>query len=290
MKRFIFWIFVLGLIGAGVGLWVTRPATIDPERFASLTGDASAGEPVYWAAGCGSCHAAEGDDTKLVLAGGDRLASDFGTFVVPNVSPSSAGIGAWTLEQFANAVLEGTSPDGSHYYPAFPYASYGKMTDQDVVDLWAFMQTLPPDDTPSAPHELGFPFNIRLAVGGWKFLYQSDEYTQPAEPSERGRYIVEALAHCGECHTPRDALGGLDTSRWMAGAPNPSGRGNIPPLTPDKLTWSAADVAYYLESGFTPDFNSAGGSMTSVVQNMAKLSPEDREAVAAYVKALPAPN
>ncbi len=289
MRRFIFWIFVLGLIGAGIGLWITRPQTIAPDRLAGLTGDAAAGEVVYWASGCGSCHAAEGDDTKLILAGGDRLASDFGTFVVPNISPSPAGIGGWSQEDFANAVLKGTTPGGAHYYPAFPYASYGKMTDQDLVDLWAFMQRLPPDDTPSAPHELSFPFNIRLAVGGWKFLYQSDDYVQPADPSERGRYLVEALAHCAECHTPRDPLGGLDTSRWMAGAPNPSGRGTIPALTPDELTWSEADIAYYLETGFTPDFNSAGGSMTSVVQNLAKLPPEDRAAIAAYVKALPMP-
>ncbi len=289
MKRILLWLILLGVAVLGGGFFLTQPETVDPQRFASLEGDAIAGEAVYWASGCGSCHAAEGDDTKLILAGGDRLASDFGTFVVPNISPSPAGIGGWTLEDFANAVLNGTSPDGSHYYPAFPYASYINMADQDLVDLWAFFQTLPPDDTPSAPHELGFPFNIRAAVGGWKALFVTGDYVQPAEPSDRGRYLVEALAHCAECHTPRNALGGLDRARWMAGAPNPSGRGQIPALTPDKLTWSAADIAYYLETGFTPDFNSAGGSMTSVVRNMAKLTAEDRQAIADYIKALPVP-
>lgn len=288
MQRFLSILVFLVAVAAGLGLWVTRPQAMPDDALAGLNGDAARGETVYWASGCGSCHAAEGDTTKLVLAGGDRLESDFGTFVVPNISPSEAGIGDWTLQNFANAVLHGTSPDGAHYYPAFPYSSYAKMTDQDVVDLWAFMKTLPPDNTPSAPHELSFPFNIRLSVGGWKFLYLDDDYVQPAQPSERGRYLVEALGHCAECHTPRDALGGLDTSRWMGGAPNPSGRGNIPALTPDKLTWSAGDIAYYLETGFTPDFDSAGGSMTDVIRNMGKLTAGDREAIAAYIKALPA--
>ena len=285
--RIFIWILGLGAAIAAGGLWLTRPDTVAAERLAALEGDAAAGEAVYWAAGCASCHAAEGDTEKLVLAGGHRLVSPFGTFVAPNISPSAAGVGDWTLEDFANSVLYGTSPDGAHYYPAFPYASYVRMTDQDVANLWAFMQTLPPDDTPSAPHEIGFPFNIRLAVGAWKFLYMGDDYVRPAEPSERGRYLVEALGHCAECHTPRDALGGLDKSRWMQGAPNPSGKGNIPALTPDKLSWSAGDIAYYLETGFTPDFDSAGGSMTDVIRNMAKLTAADREAIATYIKALP---
>jgi mono/diheme cytochrome c family protein len=104
---------------------------------------------------------------------------------------------------------------------------------------------------------------------------------------ERGRYIVEALAHCAECHTPRNAMGGLDRARWMAGAPNPSGDGRIPGITPAQLDWSAQDIAYYLETGFDPDFDSAGGTMGSVVRNFANLTAEDRAAVAAYVKALP---
>jgi mono/diheme cytochrome c family protein len=118
-------------------------------------------------------------------------------------------------------------------------------------------------------------------------LYFSDAYVGPADPSERGRYLVEAAGHCAECHTPRTALGGLDTDRWMAGAPNPSGKGRIPGLTPAQLKWGLEDIAYYLETGFTPDFDSAGGEMAQVVRNMARLTPEDRLAIAAYIKALP---
>jgi len=241
------------------------------------------------AAGCASCHHAPDSEDKLVLAGGQAFPSDFGTFYAPNISPSEAGIGGWSIVDLANAVTRGVSPEGEHLYPAFPYTSYTKMEDQDVADLHAYIMSLEPSDTASKPHDVGFPFNIRRSLGGWKLLFFSDDYVMPAGDNERGRYLAETLAHCGECHTPRNALGGLDKGRWLAGAPNPSGQGTIPALTPDKLTWSATDVAYYLETGFTPDFDSVGGHMAEVVDNFSKLSAEDRTAVAKYIKALPAP-
>jgi mono/diheme cytochrome c family protein len=278
------------LVAAGFAWWLTAPSQVAAARYDGLTGDAATGEQVFLAAGCASCHHAPDSDDDRVLAGGQAFESDFGTFHAPNISPSAAGIGGWTLTDFANAVTQGVSPDGAHYYPAFPWTAYNKMAPQDVADLYAYMMTLPADDTASRPHDLRFPFNIRRSVGGWKLLYASEDWVRdvPAE-LERGRYLVEALAHCAECHTPRTALGALDTARWMAGAPNPSGSGTIPPLTPDEFDWSATDIAYYLETGFTPSFDSVGGSMGAVVSNFSKLSPEDRAAVAAYVKALPAP-
>jgi mono/diheme cytochrome c family protein len=291
MPAFFRWLIALVLVGAATGWFLTRPQTLDAASLAGLTGDATAGETVFNAAGCASCHAApgaEGED-RLVLSGGYRMKSPFGTFVAPNISPSSAGIGGWSTLSFANAVLRGVSPDGAHYYPSFPYGSYARMTLEDVVDLKAFMDTLPPSDTASAPHELSFPFSIRRSVGGWKLLFADDDWVMPAGTAqlERGRYLVEALGHCAECHTPRNALGGLDTSRWMQGAPNPSGQGRILAINSTNLSWSAGDIAYYLESGFTPDFDSAGGNMTDVIANMSKLSAEDREAIAAYVKSVP---
>lgn len=278
-----------------MGLWITRPDRVDSAQFAALAGDAAAGRAVFHAAGCASCHHAPdaSGDAKLILAGGQRFPSDFGTFIAPNISPHpEAGIGAWSLEDFANALRHGTSPSGQHYYPAFPYSAYIRMTDTQIADLWAFWQSLPADPTPSAAHEVGFPFNIRFSVGGWKLLYLDSDWVMAGDLSPeltRGRELVEALGHCSECHTPRNALGGLDQSRWLAGAPNPTGRGTIPALTPDKLEWSATDIAYYLESGFTPDYDSVGGHMVAVVENFAKLTAEDRAAVAAYLKALPAP-
>jgi mono/diheme cytochrome c family protein len=190
----------------------------------------------------------------------------------------------------ANALIAGLSPGGDHYYPALPYTTYIRMTLQDVADLKAFMDGLPPSATENAPHDLGFPFTIRRGLGLWKRLNLHEDWVMPAPPDlERGRYLVEALGHCGECHTPRNATGGLDRSRWMQGAPNPSGKGSIPALTPDKLDWSVTDIAYYLETGFTPDFDAAGGQMVKVIDSLANLPATDRAAIAAYVKALPAP-
>ncbi len=279
----------IAIIAVGIGLWLTAPSRVDAARFEALTGDPARGETVFTAAGCASCHHAPESEDKLVLAGGQAFPSDFGTFYAPNISPSEAGIGGWSIVDLANAVTRGVSPQGEHLYPAFPYTSYTKMEDQDVADLHAYIMSLEPSDTASKPHDVGFPFNIRRSLGGWKLLFFSDDYVMPAGDNERGRYLAETLAHCGECHTPRNALGGLDKGRWLAGAPNPSGQGTIPALTPDKLTWSVTDVAYYLETGFTPDFDSVGGHMAEVVDNFSKLSAEDRTAVANYIKALPAP-
>lgn len=291
MKKLLGFLVLAAIVAAGVGWFLTAPSQVDASAYEGLTGDAERGETVFTAAGCASCHHApdaEGE-AKLVLVGGQPFASDFGTFYSPNITPDpEAGIGDWSLTDLANALTQGVSPQGQHYYPAFPYTAYSKMEPQDVADLWAYMQTLPADGTASQAHDVGFPFNIRRSLGGWKLLFFRDTYVMDVEPElERGRYLVEALAHCAECHTPRNALGGLDRGRWMGGAPNPSGDGTIPPLTPDKLSWSAEDVAYYLESGFTPEFDAVGGHMAEVVENFSQLTAEDRNAVAAYVKALP---
>jgi len=290
MKRIFVGLVLTGLVALAAGLFITRPQKIEPARFLALTGDPSRGEAVFWAGGCASCHKAEGSEDAMALPGGRRFKTDFGTFIAPNISPeSSHGLGAWTLLDFASAMLNGTSPDGRHYYPAFPYSTYTRANDQDIADLWVFLRTLPPQDRADVPHEIGFPFSIRASVGGWKLLFLKDEFVQDEADNARGQYLVEALGHCAECHTPRNLLGALDSSRWMAGAPNPSSKGRIPGLTPAQLNWSEADIAFYLETGFTPDFDSAGGEMVEVIQNMAKLTAEDRAAIAAYIKALPSP-
>ncbi len=253
-----------------------------------MTGDAIAGEMVFHAAGCASCHSAEGTDA---LAGGSAFPSDFGTFYAPNISTDPEhGIGSWDDYAIANAMMAGVSPNGAHYYPAFPYTTYSKMTARDAVDLIAHLRTLPADATPSREHDVGFPFNIRRSLGGWKFLFASSDWTVQDVPTpelERGRYLVEALGHCAECHTPRNALGGLKTDNWMRGAANPSGEGRIPSIHPDDLGWSEFDISAYLQSGFTPDFDTVGGEMVDVVDNMSKLTDEDRSAIAAYLVVLP---
>lgn len=287
------WLIFLGLVAAG-GLYVlARPKPLPESAVAGLTGDPAKGELVFWAAGCASCHmAAEAKgEAELVLSGGQRFPSAFGTFVAPNISQDPEhGIGKWSLLDLANAITRGVSPKGEHYYPALPYASYAKMEMQDVADLYAFMKTLPADPTPSQPHELAFPFSMRETLGLWKLLFLSKDWVLPGNltpTAARGRYIAEALAHCGECHTPRNMLGGLDTSRWLGGAPNPSGDGKVPNITPDKLKWAAADIVQYLTTGFTPEFDVVGGHMAHVVENMGRLPESDRLAVAEYILAVP---
>lgn len=225
------------------------------------------------------------------LGGGQAFASDFGTFYAPNISPDpNHGIGSWNAVQFAQAVTRGVSPRGGHYYPAFPYTAYRHMTATDVLDLWAYMQTLPADQTSNKPHDVAFPFNIRRGLGLWKVLYGRGDFvlTGDLTPAQlRGRYLVEGLAHCGECHTPRGALGGIQRSAWLRGAPNPSGKGKIPGITPDQLEWSEGELVEYFTSGFTPEYDSAGGKMADVVGNLAQLPETDRAAIAAYLKALP---
>ena len=291
------WLLLAALALAALLLWFARPADLPAETRTALqahAADPEHGERIFWATGCAGCHARPGIEAnapveeRLVLTGGRRLESPFGTFVAPNVSPDpDHGIGDWTLDDFARAMLRGVSPEGTHYYPAFPYTTYIRARPEDVADLWAYWQTLPADDTPSAGHDLPFPFTMRGGLGLWKLLNVTDEYVFPEIGDAqllRGRYLVEALGHCAECHTPRNLAGGLDVGRWMAGAPNPAGEGRIPPI-PDPR-WSAEDIEAFLFSGFTPDFDVVGGSMADVVTHMAQLPAEDRAAIAAYLRAL----
>ncbi len=279
------------LIVAGVAWWFLGRATPLPaDALAGLTGDSDRGEAVFWAAGCASCHSAEGadGDALLILAGGRRFPSDFGTFVAPNISSDPThGIGGWSAHDLASAMILGVSPDGQHYYPAFPYTSYAQMTLQDAADLHAFITTLPADATPSQDHDLPFPFTLRAGLGLWKAMNGAGGWVIEGgltAEQQRGRYLAEALAHCGECHTPRNLAGGLDISRWFAGAPDPSGDGRIPNITPAALTWDDAALMTYFTLGFTPEFDTAGGTMAAVVKNLARLPEEDRAAIVAYLR------
>ncbi len=286
-----------------VAWWITAPTTIAERDLPAHEADAIAGQRIFWAGGCASCHAslvdgkrAKGED-KLRLGGGLELETPFGVFPAPNISPHDGdGIGQWSTLDFVNAMQRGVSPDGRHYYPAFPYTSYARMRTEDVIDLKAFLDTLPPVEGRIAGPDLDFPWSVRRGIGVWKRRYLDRSPVMDIEPAnelvERGRELVEGAGHCGECHTARDRFGGLDLGRWLAGAPNPEGRGQIPDLTPGSKNvsdWSTNDIAYYLESGFTPDFDTVGGTMVAVQENMAMLPADDRAAIAAYLKALPAP-
>jgi mono/diheme cytochrome c family protein len=285
-----------------VVFWVlSAPTTISDEvlQEVSKAGDPVLGEAIFYAGGCASCHsakAAQGDE-KLLLGGDHKLVTPVGVFNVPNISPHEEyGIGKWSIVDFANAMLLGTSPKGSHYYPAFPYTSYAKMKTEDIRNLWSYLQTLEPVATQNEPHELSFPFNISRGIGLWKQLFLDSAFVVNVGEDEqmlRGRYLVEGLGHCAECHTPRLAFGygGVNKNKWLAGALSPEGKGVIPNITPHETgiaSWSEGDIVYYLESGFTPDYDSVGGSMFDVQQNMAKLPKQDLEAIAQYLKSIPA--
>lgn len=296
MKRLLRLLAAVIFAGLVIFWLVTIPKTTNPEALTGLIGDPVAGEEIFNTAGCASCHSApnaEGD-ARLELAGGREFVSDFGTFYAPNISPDpDAGIGNWSTDDLVNALHHGTTPDRDHLYPAFPYTTYARMTLDDIVSLDAYLKTLPAVSTPSKRHDVGFPFNIRRTLGGWKMLFMDNDWVlQDADTPqlERGRYLVEAMGHCGECHTPRNILGGLDTSRWLGGAPNPSGKGTIPNVTPGELTWDESELMAYFTTGFTPDFDTAGGEMVEVIENLSKLPPEDLSAIIAYLKAVPAVN
>ncbi len=283
---------LIGASLAGLALWfASAPHTLDRNEWQDLAGDVARGEQVFNIGGCASCHIEKGakEEARLLLGGGQRFETPFGTFFAPNISPSESGIAGWNALDLANALLRGVRPDGAHYYPAFPYSSYSRMSFQDVADLKIYLDTLPSVTQVNQPHDLPLPFQIRRSLGLWKLLNLRDgAVVDSGEP--RGQYLVEGLGHCAECHTPRNLIGGLDTSRWMAGAPNPEGKGRIPNLTPqgDFASWSVEDIAYYLKTGFTPEFDTAGSTMVEVVENLSQASAEDRLAIARYLKGLPA--
>ena len=277
---------VLLVLAAGF-LWLTRPASIDPAGLPEHTPDPANGELLFQAGGCAACH---GED----LAGGLELTTAFGVFRVPNISPHpAAGIGGWNAAEFVNAMQNGVAPDGRHYYPAFPYTSYARMRAEDLLDLKAWLDGFEPSGGIVRSHELDFPWNIRRGVGLWKLRYLDPRPVVAVEENEmarRGRYLVEAVGHCGECHTPRDPLGGPLRDGWLSGAPSPDGEGRVPNITPhaDGLAdWSARDIVRYLKSGFTPDYDTAGGSMAEVQENLARLPQADLEAIAEYLSTVP---
>ncbi len=252
---------------------------------------------VFRAAGCFSCHT-DLKNKGASLAGGRALKTPFGTFYSPNITPDPThGIGAWRQADFVRALRQGLAPDGAHYFPAFPYAAYTGIGDEDLRDLWAYLRARPPVARPNRAHDLRFPFNLRFLVGLWKWLYFKPGPTRrdPGRTPEwnRGAYLVEALGHCGECHTPRGFLGGLDRGRHLAGTRDgPDGK-PVPNITPDTATgigdWSEADLRMQFEIGMLPDGDFVGGVMAEVVEHSTRhLLPEDTHAIWVYLRSLPA--
>lgn len=292
MRRRIFLgVGIAAIVGVAIYGWLTAPlAALAP--LPAYTPDLANGLVAFNAGGCASCHAVPNQPDRLRLGGGLAIPSPFGTFYAPNISPDKAdGIGGWTEAQFVTAVTKGVSPSGEHYFPAFPYTSYAHTRIVDIRDLFAYLKTLEPVSGKVRDHDLPFPFNIRRNVGIWKLMFFDDRPFAPdtsrSPPWNRGAYLVNSLGHCAECHSPRNFLGGIIAAQRFSGGPNPEGEGWVPNITQKGTAdWNAKDIDYFLETGQTPDGDSAGGSMVRVIKNTSQLPPTDRAAIAEYLKSL----
>ncbi len=282
-----------GAAALGVYWWLTAVPAMPAVAAPAHAPDLANGQTTFNAGGCSACHAVPGQPDRLRLGGGLAVPSPFGTFYAPNISPDPAdGIGRWTEAEFVTAVTRGISPEGTHYFPAFPYTSYAHARREDIADLFAYLRTLPPVSGKVRDHDVRFPFNIRRNIGIWKLLFMDDKPFKPeavrSASWNRGAYLVGALGHCAECHSPRNLLGGIIASQRLAGGPNLEGEGFVPNITQKGIgDWSEKDIAYFLETGDMPDGDSAGGSMVRVIRNTSQLPPADRAAIANYLKSLP---
>ncbi|MCK1321733.1 MULTISPECIES: cytochrome c [unclassified Bradyrhizobium] len=281
------------LAAAGVYWWLSAPVGAAAGTAPARVPDLANGQVMFNAGGCASCHAVPDQPDRLRLGGGVAIKSPFGTFYAPNISSDPTdGIGKWSEAEFVNAVMHGVSPDGQHYFPAFPYTSYQHARREDVLDLFAYLKTLPAVAGKVRDHDVPFPFNIRRNVGIWKFLFLDDKPFVPDSAKSpqwnRGAYLVDSFGHCAECHSPRNALGGITAAQRFAGGPNPEGEGWVPNITQKGLgEWSAKDIAYFLKTGELPDGDSVGGAMTRVIKNTSQLPDDDLAAMADYLKSLP---
>ena len=264
---------------------------------ASADEAAKRGGYLFRVAGCAGCHTNVASGGQP-LAVGRPLATPFGTFYGPNITPDPEhGIGRWTRADFRRALRDGLAPDGSPYYPAFPYTSFTQLADADIDDLWSFIRTVPAVNNRNRGHDLKFPFNFRFLIWIWRWLFFN---LGPFEPDRarndnlnRGAYLVEAVGHCGECHSPRGLLGQVDRDRAYAGNPQgPEGK-RVPNITPHEVDgigkWSVDDLDTYLSLGMTPTGDFAGDAMAEVVRASTQyLSVNDRQALARYLKSVPA--
>jgi mono/diheme cytochrome c family protein len=252
------------------------------------------GKYLFDAAGCGSCHG--GDQANALPSGGLGLDTPFGLFYVPNITPDKQhGIGAWSQADFRKALRSGIGQHGEYLFPVFPYTSFTNLTDADIDALYAYLMSLPASPEADKPHEANLPFGWRSLLVFWRGLFFTSGplKTDPAKGEDwnRGNYLVHAVAHCEECHTPRNVLGAVKTSMAFSGnIGGPDGQ-NAPNITSDAATgigdWSVGDIERLLKSGMTPESDQVGSGMKAVVRGTSKLTEADRHAIAVYLKSVP---
>ncbi len=252
------------------------------------------GEQLAAIGGCTNCHTAKGG---AYLAGGDPIVTPYGVFYAPNITPDPAtGIGDWQEIDFVRAMRAGRAPDGTPYYPAFPYTSYHRMTDADLAALFTHLRSVPAVRAPRREHRLRFPYGFRFTLRLWQWLFHEPRPFEPDPTRDplwnRGAYLVLGPGHCAECHTPRGPFGQLDWSRAFAGNPDGPEGDDVPNITGDPErgigSWSLDQLVLYLEIGMRPDGDFAGGPMAKIIEiGTGRLPPRDRLAIATYLRSLP---
>ncbi len=247
------------------------------------------------AAGCDQCHS-DSEHGGKPYAGAPPFPTPYGQIATPNLTPDrSTGIGGWSLADFTRAVRWGVAPDDSHYVPSFPYPFYNRLTDGDLADLKAFLDSLPPvsrrdlEGAGSTALVARARAALAVALTPWRGAWQPDPAKDPVW--NRGAYLVASVGRCGDCHTPRNWLGVPDNERFLAGSPaGPEGK-KVPNITQDAKTgignWSEEDIIGVLTDGHTPDFDFVAGPMAEIVKNTARLTEEDRRAIAVYLRSIP---
>jgi mono/diheme cytochrome c family protein len=257
----------------------------------SSAAPADDGEYLFHAAGCLACHTAE---SGTPLAGGRPFETPYGVFYSPNITPDrETGIGYWSRGEFIAAVKHGTAPDGSAYFPVFPYASYRLMTDEDVGRIFDYLQSQAPHRQVERAHDTPW-WLFRWMIKPWQWWVLDKPEAPPGDPLlARGRYLVDALGHCGECHTPRNWLGASIRTRYLAGTDQGPEGEEVPNITSDRGAgigrWDADDLEYFLESGQLPNGDYTGSLMTDVVDHVtSRLTSDDRRAMTAYLRSIPA--
>nr|WP_321444829.1 c-type cytochrome [uncultured Cohaesibacter sp.] len=261
--------------------------------FSDYSPNVENGKYMFAASGCAVCHASPNDPD--VLSGGLKMETAIGEFYTPNISPSAQGIGGWSKAEFLNAVMRGVSPDGDHYYPTFPYTSYAGLKPQDVLDIQAYIATLPKSDNSPQAHKIGFPYNFQTTISLWKMSNEPTAAFVPGDnsPEARGKYLVEAAGHCNECHTPRDLTFNLEESQRFTGAKGLTGA-FAPAITAEAL--SSVSATHFTENILGGAQKISGSAiadpmMFHLAKQLGTLSKEDRNAIYTYLtgKTPPAP-
>ena len=271
---------------------------------AAAAQDTAGGDPSergrYLAAAgnCTTCHTVPGG---VPYAGGVAFETDFGTIYSTNITPhAEAGIGAWTEDQFIRAMHEGIAADGTRLYPAFPYPSFTKVSDEDLKAIFGYLKTIPPSASRPPENKMGFPYNQRGLMSIWNALFfEPGRYAPDASQSaeyNRGGYLVEGLTHCGTCHTPRNFLGGLKTDQALSGGSyldevepgvkRPWSAVNLTPASDGLAAWSQEDIVSYLKTGHGSRAGTFGPMNDVIVNSTARLSDADVKAMAVYLKGL----